>query len=308
MPAFNAGKTIDASLRSALSQEGVDLEVIVVDDGSSDDTVARASAHGPRVQVLRQANAGPQVARNRAIEQARGEFVAFLDSDDLWLPGKLQAQLKVLRGQPEVAAVFSAWHFWHPDASGQHQEPVELLQSRVDDRVDAQRTGWLYNPLLLQCCMLTTTVMVRTQTLRELGGFDTSLRVGEDYDLWLRLSRLGPIVKLASVGALYRVTVGSASRRPHERNWELEVLQRAVARWGYADPSGRQQDPSLVQARLLRLEQEHAGQHLDRGDPQVAWRGYSRLLRAQPLQPRWWLKCTQAVLRGGLRRSGAPAR
>jgi glycosyltransferase involved in cell wall biosynthesis len=299
MPAYNAAATIDAALHSALQQQGVALEVVVVDDGSQDDTVARARAHGAQVRVLTQANAGPQAARNRAMAEARGRYVAFLDSDDEWLPGKLAAQCRVLAQQPGVSAVFTTWRVWHPQADGCYLRPPELAGVAVGDTVDPQCSGWLYTRLLLDVCMLTTTVMARTDTLRRLGGFDPHLRVGEDYDLWLRLSREGRIVKLADVGALYRMVPGSASRQANTRNWELEVLRRALQRWGTTGPDGVPVAPEALRQRLQRLELDHAGTHLRQGDARLALRGYASLLLQQPLQPRWWLKTVQSLLKAG---------
>ncbi|WP_158288819.1 glycosyltransferase family 2 protein [Rubrivivax albus] len=302
MPAYNAAATIDAALDSALRQQGVTLEVVVVDDGSQDDTVARARAHGPCVRVVSQANAGPQAARNRALAEARGQYVAFLDSDDQWLPGKLAAQCRALGRNTSAAAVFTGWHFWHPEANGSFVAPAALVHSVVTDDIDRALSGWLYTRLLLDVCMLTTTVMVRRETLQRLGGFDPDLRVGEDYDLWLRLSREGPIIKLASVGALYRVAPGSTSRRPYVRNWELEVVQRALSRWGGTGPDGAQVDTQALQRRLQRLELDHAGTHLLQGDARLALQGFGRLLRNEPTRPRWWFKTAQALLKTGVQR------
>ena len=307
MPAYNAAATIDAALHSALSQEGVTLEVVVVDDGSQDNTVARAHAHGPQVRVFSQANAGPQAARNRAIAEARGRYVAFLDSDDQWLPGKLAAQCRVLAQQADVSAVFTAWRVWHPQADGRFLPPPELEGVGVGDEIDPQRSGGLYTRLLLDVCMLTTTVMVRTDTLRALSGFDPALRVGEDYDLWLRLSREGRIVKLAAVGALYRMVPGSASRQANACNWELEVLRRALQRWGPAGRDGVPVDPEALRQRLQRLELDHAGTHLRHGDARLALRGYARLLHQQPMQPRWWFKTLQSLIKAGQQRLAGTA-
>lgn len=299
MPAYNAASTIDAALQSAIGQQGVTLEVVVVDDGSSDDTVRRARSYGPQVRVFSQTNAGPQAARNRAIAEARGRYVAFLDSDDLWFPGKLVAQTHVLNLQADVSAVFTAWRVWFPEPNGHYVLPHDLTDSEVGLEVDLRRCGWLYTQLLLDVCMLTTTVMARTDTLRALRGFDSELRVGEDYDLWLRLSREGRIVKLASVGALYRMVPGSASRQASTRNWELEVLQRALETWGPAGPDGVPVDPQALRLRLQHLQLNHAGTHLRQGDARLALRGYARLLQQQPLQTYWWLKVLQSLVKAG---------
>ncbi len=310
MPAFNAATTIDDALRSALSQHGAEVEVLVVDDGSSDDTVARARAHGPRVRVLTQANAGPQAARNRGLAEARGTYIAFLDSDDIWLPGKLAAQLAVLRADPGVAAVFTRWHVWEAGADGRYTPPQPLASTPVDGAVDENASGWLYTRLLFDCEMLTTTVMVRRDTLQRTGFFDPSLRVGEDYDLWLRLAREGRIVKLASVGALYRISSTSASRWPHDTNYELEVVRRALERWGAQGPDGQRADETRLTARLEQLAFDHANLHLMRGDPRIAAQHYKALLRQHPGRPRLWFNLLRALCKPAppARPAAAPSR
>ncbi len=105
LPAWNAAATIARSIESILAQTVLPLEVIVVDDGSTDDTRAVVSRFGAGVRSVRQPNAGAEAARNRGIAESRGEFLAFLDADDVWLPTKLERQLAVFRDRPEVGAV-----------------------------------------------------------------------------------------------------------------------------------------------------------------------------------------------------------
>jgi len=112
MPAYNTGKTIDAAIESVLRQTRGDFELIVVDDGSTDDTVARVERYlgDARISLVRQSNAGPSAARNTAIAQAVGEYVSFLDSDDLWLPRYLEVMGATLEANPRAAAAFTdAW-------------------------------------------------------------------------------------------------------------------------------------------------------------------------------------------------------
>src|SRR6476619_6869657 len=123
MPAYNAGAYIGEALDSILAQGRDDVEVIVVDDGSSDDTLDVARSRGTAVRVFAQANLGSAVARNRALDEARAPLVAFLDADDVWLPGKLDAQLRALERDPSLGGVYSAWHVWKPDANGTYARP-----------------------------------------------------------------------------------------------------------------------------------------------------------------------------------------
>jgi len=106
IPAYNAGETIEDALRSILSQNIAPMAVIVVDDGSTDDTGARANAFDARVEVIRQENQGCGAATNRGLSAVTTPLVAFLDSDDLWLPGKAERQLALLDARPDLAGVF----------------------------------------------------------------------------------------------------------------------------------------------------------------------------------------------------------
>src|SRR5262249_55319060 len=176
IPAYNAARTILATLDSVLRQTISDLEVIVVDDGSTDATGQTAQSVGDRrVRVLRQKNAGHAAARNTAIADARGRYVAVVDADDLWLPRKLERQLAVFANHPEIRAL---------PGSAVH----------VDD---------LLQPLFIGCCVdgknelldvlcfkglpgFMCTLMVDRALLSEVGGFDPSLIILQDWELAIR--------------------------------------------------------------------------------------------------------------------------
>jgi len=123
IPAFNARLHIGAALSSVLDQDYPNLEIIVVDDGSSDETSKEALRYGERVRVIRQANAGPAAARNRGVSASRGELLAFIDADDVWIAGKLVAQVRYLREHPDVGVVFGAWIRWNASEDGTFGEP-----------------------------------------------------------------------------------------------------------------------------------------------------------------------------------------
>jgi len=302
MPAYNSAATIDLAISSIAAQAEPGVEIIVIDDGSMDDTTQRARAHGSGVRVITQANAGPQAARNAGLKVATGEFIAFLDADDIWLPGKLRAQVQALQANPNAVAAYCQWHNWHAGPDGVHQPPIELMGHQVDERIDKSGSGHLYTRLLLDCVMLTTTVVLRKRVAQKVGLFDPDLRVGEDYDYWLRLAREGEILKLAAVGALYRITDDSASRRPHAINYELVVVRRALSRWGMIGPDGSSADIAAMKRRLSSLRMSHANLHLLRGDPGVALREYLGLIGDSPLRPRLWWNTAKALIKTGVAR------
>jgi glycosyltransferase involved in cell wall biosynthesis len=169
-------------LRGALAQKDVDLEVVVVDDGSTDGTPERLEALGePRIRVVRHgAPRGQAAARNSGIAEARADWLAFLDDDDVWAPGKLRAQLDAARAG---GAVFVYGPIVVLDENGSVQETVpapdpETVTALLETR-NALRAG-------------SSTILARTDVVRELGGFDVRLSELTDWDLWLRLAQAGP--------------------------------------------------------------------------------------------------------------------
>lgn len=176
IPTYNCGPLLPGAVKSVRAQGYSDYEIIVVDDGSTDETseVLRTLS-GEDLFVIKQENAGPAAARNSGIAAAQGEWVAFLDADDLWLPGKLAAQLAIIQANPEVAFTFAGERRWYPNG-------------RSED-VFYRGTG---SPLLLELLagnrFGTPTVIVQRRCLEAVGMFDPSLTTGEDWDLWLRLA------------------------------------------------------------------------------------------------------------------------
>jgi glycosyltransferase involved in cell wall biosynthesis len=162
IPTYDAQETLGAAIESALAQDYEPVEVIVVDDGSTDGTATVARAFHGRIRYVRQENAGPSAARNRGISEARGEFVAFLDADDEAPPTKLSVQVGYLVAHPDVACVV-----------GRHE-----LVGDAPEWFDADSV-----PLI--------SLVARRSTLADLGGFDTSLRIAEDRDLLVRMRERG---------------------------------------------------------------------------------------------------------------------
>jgi len=182
MPTFNRLEFLTPAIESVFAQTFADWELIVADDGSSADTRAYLqSLDDPRIKVIWLAHTGrPSVVSNAAVREARGEYVAFLDSDDMWLPGKLQAQLESLRKHPERG--WSYTKFAVVDRSG---HPV--VPARNKDWPTP--TGWVLEKLLKEVTVIAQpSVLVSRRLLERLGGFDEELVMCYDDELWFRLA------------------------------------------------------------------------------------------------------------------------
>jgi GT2 family glycosyltransferase len=178
IPTYNRARLLEETLASVFAQEETDFEVLVVDDGSTDDTLATLARYGDRVRVLRQANAGQGVARNLGIQEARGEYVAFLDSDDLWFPWTLSTYRQALQQHDGPAVVMGRARSFVRAEELARVGPEPLRTLHFTDYLASAEERFVRT-----ACA----VAVRTEALRRVGGF-TSLRVNaEDYDLLFRL-------------------------------------------------------------------------------------------------------------------------
>ena len=182
IPTFNRWPMLAEAVASVMTQRGVDLELIIVDDGSTDETAARlpdlagalGAAHRP-ARILRTENQGPAAARNRGVAEASAPLVAFLDSDDLWMPDKLKCQIAQMR-KNSGCVISQTEEIWM-------RRGVRVNPSRRHRK----RRGDLFFDSLRTCLISPSAVIMRTSLFRELGGFDQDMRAAEDYDLWLRV-------------------------------------------------------------------------------------------------------------------------
>lgn len=194
IPAYNAADTVLETIESVLQQSLQDLELIVVDDGSTDDTLAVIkTVEDPRLKLFSFENGGCAAARNRGIEQASGAFLSFVDADDLWVTDKLQKQLQALQQNPAAGGAYS-WTLVM-DASGESFYPGNCESFEGD----------VYPHLLLSNFIASgSNMLFRREAVADVGGFDTSLRSYEDWDYYLRLSRQWPFAVVKEPQILYR--------------------------------------------------------------------------------------------------------
>jgi glycosyltransferase involved in cell wall biosynthesis len=181
IPTYNRARIIKEAVDSVLAQDYKDFELIVVDDGSSDNTAEVLTGYGDDVRVIFQENKGVSAARNRGIAEACGELVAFLDSDDLWLPQKLSAQVEFFNQRTD-ALICQTEEIWVRNGI------------RVNPRQRHKKpSGMIFKPSLGLCLVSPSAVMIRRDLLDRTGGFDETLPACEDYDLWLRISCRFPV-------------------------------------------------------------------------------------------------------------------
>lgn len=201
IPTYNSGPLVVEAVESVLRQTLPAAQVIVVDDGSTDDTVQRLEPYRGRIDFVQQPNARVAAARNTGLERATGELIAFLDADDVWHPRKLERQLAALRKQPQIGLLATELTDW----------PGEFVA--LADGGDGRATIVPLTTMLVFNPLATSSIVVRRALLEQVGRFDTELFGPEDYDLWLRCAQQSPVAILQQPLTGYRDSSGSLSKQ-----------------------------------------------------------------------------------------------
>lgn len=248
MAAYNHAPFIGEAIRSVLNQSFQDFELIITDDGSTDGTpdVIRGFADSRIDLEVFPANQGACEATNRCLERARGEYIAVINSDDFFLPGKLERQVAILDAEPELGVVFGLPHFI--DEAGAPMNEENNPFSRVFSSVPTDRFAWLRHFLLQGNVLCHPTAMVRRRIYDELGNYNVNLRQLPDFDMWVRVCAHYPIYVVQEPFTAFRVlnglrntsapTPAAVSRgvwefsRVLRRYWSIDeaTLQRAFVR------------------------------------------------------------------------------
>ena len=204
---YNMGHYVVDAVESVLAQDYPHIEIIVVNDGSQDDTKERLAKYSdhPQVQVIHQENGGQTVAKNRGLAAASGDYVGFCDADNCWRPGKLVTQLDLFNKHPEVGVIYGDIALM--DSEGNPLPPPDTKRY----------SGKITGKLLIDNFVTFNTTLVPRRIIEEMGGFDEKLRMGIDYDLWLRISLKYDFLYVPELFVDYRIWGGQMSNRTGER-------------------------------------------------------------------------------------------
>jgi glycosyltransferase involved in cell wall biosynthesis len=286
IPAYNAERTIRETIESVQRQTFQDFELIVINDGSVDRTLELVqSIQDERLKIFSYDNGGLPVARNRGISHISGEFIAFLDADDLWTPDKLELQLKALKQHPEAGVVYSWTCFMDVNEQG---EAVSFLPSP-----QYSFEGNVYAKLLVSDFIHSgSNTLICRQAIASSGEFDPTLKSCEDWDYWLRLATHWHFVVVPKYQILYRRTPGAMSSK-------VEVMKESALM--AMEKAYRIAPPELQYLKVFSLTSFHkycAGQYLEHcTDISEVRQAQEHLWSAIRLQPKTLLdKVTQKLL------------
>jgi len=279
--AYNMEQYVAGAVESALRQTYAGVEVHVVDDGSTDGTarVLDGFAGDPRVHYHYQQNQGQARAKNRGIRECRGEFIGFLDADDLWRRDKIEKQMTALARVPHAGVAYSDVSYMDKDGA-----PLEGPSREY-------HSGWITEQLFIDNFVNFPTALVRRECLAAVGTFDETLAMGIDWDLWLRISTRYSFVFLPDRTAAYRIWPGQMSRDASTRfACTLRIMERFLAT-----------HPTLVPDRVVKEAWAHTytgqGRRLtDVGRRREALEFLGAALKHQPASTYAWKSVGRLVL------------
>jgi glycosyltransferase involved in cell wall biosynthesis len=257
IPTFQHGAFVAQAVSSVLSQTYTEIETVVVDDGSTDDTSDVLRGFGSAIKVIRQPNRGLSAARNTGVEASMGELVAFLDADDLWLPTKIEKQ--VPRFEDDRVGLVGADIVCF-DAVGEYPEPTLRARNLARGRV---YPGFITNQAVIHM----PTAVVRRECFQQIGYFDETLTSLEDLDMWHRISRRWAVDYVDEPLARYRWSAGQMSRNEVRMLVNgIRVREKSVA----ADPELLSLDRGLLDSAFFDLYLELARKLIKHGSAAAA--------------------------------------
>ncbi len=252
IPAYNSADFLNAAIDSVRAQTRPVQEIIIVDDGSSDDTPLVLSRLERELTVIRQENAGPAAARNRGVLAATGDLIAFLDADDLWTKTKIAKQLAALEKHPELALI--AGDMAETDKDAVTETPSVLAKHGLRDdfiALGGREIPQAIARLVRKNFIPTGTVLVRSEIIKALDGFNPRFRYGEDLELWARIAARYPIACLPDVLLLRRQHGGNVTGNAEPLFTDLVEVMRSLRDCCANELQAAGTDPDAMVANAL---------------------------------------------------------
>lgn len=291
IPAYNAATLLGNTLESVLNSSFQDLEIIVVNDGSHDETAKIASSFDSRVRVISQKNAGMSASRNRGIQESDSEFIALLDSDDIWHPEKLKLQIAAFEAYPDHAYCFTQFNSWSGGSSSEF-----LAQSRTG-AIEPKLSGWLYHQLLLTNWALPSSMMFRRKAWNVTGPFRCEDQQTDDWEYFVRASQSFQFLKLAESFVLYRQHPGSLSRKIPAKNTTELMRESLIERYGTRSPDGTEVNCMELAKRRYMGWSNFADAHSSRGSLGTGLGTFGKLLLTGPRRGDSMMRLAKSLVR-----------
>jgi glycosyltransferase involved in cell wall biosynthesis len=264
IPTYNRLPMLKEAVDSVLAQNFEDFELIVVDDGSTDGTAEEIKKYGGRVKLFRvPQNRGVSVARNRGVLQARGKYVAFLDSDDLWVKGKLKTQVAFMEDNPQYPLCYT-------------DEIWIRRGKRVNPKLrHAKYSGWIFEKCLPLCIISPSSAVIKRTLFSKVGLFDEALPVCEDYDLWLRITARYPVFFINKKLIIKR---GGHPDQLSNRSWGNDRFRVIALEKLLSEPHISEEERSLILEEMKKKCRVLAQGFLKRGNEDEG-RRYQEMMR-----------------------------
>jgi glycosyltransferase involved in cell wall biosynthesis len=277
IPAYNADETLIDTLESVLAQSFPAKEIIIVDDGSTKPLPAAVTSH-PKVTLIRQENGGVSSARNTGILESSAPFIAFLDSDDIWLDDKLELVAKAIQQHPEAVGYYTYFHFWEATKESALEATQAIEQKHTKTTIDCDD---IYHKQLLTNHALTSATVIRREALTLTGLYDTSLPVAEDWDLIIRLTQVGLFCRIDKPLTLYRIAHSSLTSSIKDKDYASAVVESAILKYGYTNRFGHSLDRKLLDKRAYRRHIEYGAAAFKQADYVKASHAFWRAMQKQ---------------------------
>lgn len=296
IPAYNAAPHLAETLSSVVNSTYDDFDVIVVNDGSNDETSSVAAKFGARVRVLEQENLGMSASRNRGIGASDSELIALLDSDDVWHPEKLKHQVTALDVLKDHAFCFTDFTVWTGEP------PSAYLCEPREGSIDTTKTGWIYHELILTNLALPSSVVFRREAWQASGPFRCDDQQTDDWEYLVRASQSFRFIRLAESMVLYRQHPASLSQKlPSRNNGEL-MRESLIGRFGLRSTDGAEVDAQQLDRWRYLGWSNFADAHCARGQLALGLHTFGQLLFHGPHRANSLLRLLKALSHRALRR------